>query len=994
MKKIPLGIRKQYVFFTNLTRCVRLFLLLLPAMALSQHLSVSGKVTDKEDMPIAGVHIMSFNTKKGVVSDFDGTYNIEVTSDDRLVYSAIGFKTQTIAINNRNQINVQMQEDITQLGTVMINAGYYSVKEREQTGNISRITSKEIETQPVANPLAALQGRMPGVYIQQQSGVAGGGFSVRIRGQNSISSGNDPLYVIDGVPFISESLATSSRSVISNASPLSNLNPSDIASIEVLKDADATAIYGSRGANGVVLISTKKGNIGKTKVDIQVQNGIGKVANRVDLLNTDQYLEMRQEAFGNDGVQPNAFNAPDLISWDSSRQVNWQDEFFGKTSYNNNVQLSISGGQDLTQFSIRGGYYNETSVYPGAFNYKKYTVNTTIQHQSENNRFKVSFSSMVSKEANKLPRTDLAPEAILLPPNTPELVNEDGSLLFYEGITNPYAFIYQTITADTKSFNGNLMLSYKVVPDLTAKVSLGYNTMAREDLQLTPANSINPASTSLPASEQGNATTDSWIIEPQLEYIKRFDKSTINVLLGTTFQQTQRETTLIEASGFNNDALLENLAGAPQISISQFDYSKYKYNALFGRINYAYDGKYFINLTGRRDGSSRFGPGNQFANFGALGVSWILSSEPFIQQALPFLSHGKLRGSYGYTGNDQIGDYQYLNTYSSTPFPFQGASGLYPTRLFNPNFAWEKNRKFEAALELGVFKDRFFVGASYYNNRSDNQLVGLPLPTSTGFSNINANLGALVENKGWEFELDLIPIQRNHFTWQTAFNISFPKNTLLDYPSLESSTQANYYEIGRSLFIQRKLHVLGVDTQTGLLEFEDVNSDNQVTIPVDYKAIYELTQQYYGGFQNNLNYKNWELDVFFQFVKQDGIRYTHFSPPGFMKNQPVYVMNRWQSNGNITNVQRFTQSGDASAVYSDAQNTSDYIYGDTSFIRLKNIALSYTIPTKNAPLKKARVYVQGQNLLTITNYKGLDPETSVVGLPPLQQFVLGLQVTF
>ena len=268
------------------------------------------------------------------------------------------------------------------------------------------------------------------------------------------------------------------------------------------------------------------------------------------------------------------------------------------------------------------------------------------------------------------------------------------------------------------------------------------------------------------------------------------------------------------------------------------------------------------------------------------------------------------------------------------------------------------------------------------------------MPTSTGFSSINANLGALVENKGWELELSVTPVKSLHVNWVSSFNISLPKNTLLDYPDIESSVFANRYEIGSSLFIQRKLHFLGVNTETGLLEFEDVNGDDAVTIPDDYKSVYELTQQYYGGFQNHVTYKNWELDIFFQFVKQEGIRYTHFSPPGFMKNQPLYVMNRWQSESDITNVQRFTQSGEARAVYQNAQNNSDYIYGDTSFIRLKNIALSYDIPIKESPFKKARVYLQGQNLLTITNYKGLDTETSVVGLPPLQRFVLGLQFTF
>ncbi|UNY98350.1 SusC/RagA family TonB-linked outer membrane protein [Zhouia spongiae] len=960
----------------------------------NQQHRVSGIVTDTDGIPIPGVHVLISGTQTGTFTNTKGSYTISAHPTDVLSFSFVGFDTVEETVGNRIEVNITLNASVTDLGAVTVNAGYYTVSEKERTGSISSVKAADIEKQPVNNVLGALQGRMPGVYIQQNSGVPGGGFTVRIRGQNSISSGNDPLYIIDGVPFISETLSTIGLDIVSGASPLSSMNPSDIKSIEVLKDADATAIYGSRGANGVVLITTKKGNVGKTKVDLNIQSGIGRVANWVDLLNTTEYLEMRREAFANDGVEPTEFNAPDLLVWNTNRNIDWQDKVFGSTAYTNNAQLSVSGGNRQTQFSVRGGYYKETTVFPGDHDYNRYSLNSNINHRSDNERFKVSLATMFSVEDNNLFKSDISSDAMLLPPNTPELIDQEGNLVFYEEFTNPFTYTKQQFNANTKNFNANTLLSYKILPELEVKTSIGYTSMWRDELQLFPQSSLNPVSSAVASTEAGKATMESWIVEPQLEYSKEFKNSKLKVLLGTTFQETTRDLMVTEASGFSSDALLENLSAASQVNIVRFDYSQYKYNAIFGRINYSIKDRYIINLTGRRDGSSRFGPGNQFANFGAAGVAWLFSDEPFIEKSLPFLSFGKLRASYGITGNDRIGDYEYLDTYSTTDYPYQGNVGLYPTRLFNPDFAWEKNKKLEAALQLGFLNDRILLGTTYYRNRSDNQLVGLPLPGSTGFTSIRANLPALVENSGWEFELNTINIQRNNLNWSTSVNLSIPDNKLLEYPDLESSVYANIYELNRSLSLQRKLHISGVNPQTGAYEFEDVNNDGAISSPDDYRSIYELTQEFFGGIQNSLAFKNWQVDIFFQFVKQTGFKYTHFFAPGFMYNQPAYVMNRWQNIGEQTNVQRFTQSyTDAGIAYYNAQRT-DYVYGDTSFVRLKNVSLSYNLPYQGKAFENVKIYMQGQNLFTITGYNGLDPETQGFSLPPLQRFTIGMQLTF
>ena len=953
---------------------------------------VSGIVTDTDGIPIPGVHVLIEGTQHGTYTNTKGIYQISAAPTDVLSFSYVGFQTFKQTVGDRSKLDVSLTESIMDLGAVTVNAGYYTVSEKERTGSISTVKAADIEKQPVSNVLGALQGRMPGVYLSQDTGVPGGGFTVRIRGQNSISSGNDPLYIIDGVPFVTESLAGLGTGIISQANPLNAINPSDIESIEVLKDADATAIYGSRGANGVVLITTKSAKKGKTVIDLNLQSGIGRVADRVSILNTPAYLEMRNEAFLNDGVTPNEFNAPDLVQWDQNRNINWQDKLLGETAYINKAELSVSGGNTNTSFSVRGGFYKETTVFPGDNAYKRWSLNTNLNHRSENDRFHVNVTTLYTKDQNNLLGEDLTAIALLLPPNAPDFIDEQGDLLFYNQVTNPYVYTRQHLEAGSNTFVSNGVVDYELFAGLKAKINLGYTQLSRDEQQLRPRSSLNPASGSLPSALFGKTTLESWIAEPQLEYEKQFGKSRLKLLAGGSFQQTTKEQTIIQASGFSSDLLMENPAAASELVIDRYNYSDYKYQAFFGRINYSYADRYFLNLTTRRDGSSRFGPGKRFATFGAVGAAWLFSNESFIQNGLPFLSFGKLRGSYGVTGNDQIGDYEYLDTYGATSYPYQNGIGLYPTRLFNEGFGWERNKKLELALDLGFIRDRIMLSTGLYRNRSDNQLVGVPLPGSTGFTSIRANLPALVENTGWEFELATTNVQNPDFSWKTHFNITYPKNTLVRYPDLETSVFSNIYEQGRSLFIKKKFHYTEVDPQTGVYQYQDVNGDGQVSAPQDLRGIYELTQKYFGGLQNSLTYKNWQLDFFFQFVKQTGRRYTHNFPPGFLYNQPAYVMERWQSPGDQTSVQRFTQTfSEAGSAYFTGQQQSDLIYGDTSFIRLKNVSLGYKIPVKDIG---ARLYVQGQNLWTLTEYKGLNPESPGMSLPPLQTFVMGLQLTF
>ncbi|MNQ74615.1 TonB dependent receptor [compost metagenome] len=437
------------------------------------------------------------------------------------------------------------------------------------------------------------------------------------------------------------------------------------------------------------------------------------------------------------------------------------------------------------------------------------------------------------------------------------------------------------------------------------------------------------------------------------------------------------------------------MASATSKYIFASDETVYKYQAFFGRINYNWNQKYILNLTGRRDGSSRFGPGKQFATFGAVGAAWLFSNESFLEDSA-VLSFGKLRASYGSSGNDQIGDYQYLDTYASSGQNYNGIIGLDPTRLYNPDFSWETNKKLEVALETGFFGDRIFLTAAWYRNRSSNQLVGIPLPGTTGFSSINANLDATVENSGLEFTLRTINFERANFKWSTNFNISASRNKLIAFPGLEGSTYSNKYVIGESTSIVKVYQFNGVNPQTGLYEVEDVNSDGMITSSGDKKTIADLTPEYFGGLENLFQYKNWQLDFLFQFVKQQNYDYSPNVPGGSPINQHVDMVNAWQQLGDETAFQMNTsgQNGDAVNAYYNYVD-SDASIVDASYIRLKNIALSYEVPLQMLKGVQCKLSLQGQNVLTFTPYKGGDPEFKYTGyLPPLKVFTAGVQLTF
>jgi TonB-linked SusC/RagA family outer membrane protein len=818
------------------------------------------------------------------------------------------------------------------------------------------------------------------------------------------AEGNTPLYIVDGIPFGSENLGDISISIgvlRSGLSPLNILNPNDIESIEVLKDADATAIYGSRGANGVVLITTKKGKQGKTNFKVNSYTGVGQVTRKLELMNTEQYLAMREQAYANDGFSELPAYAYDVNgTWDRNRYTDWQKELIGGTANIQSIHTSVSGGSESTRFLIGGTHYKETTVFPGDFVYKKAAVNFNINHNSQDKKFEVSLSGNYMSDQNNLMGTDLTYQAYTLAPNAPKLYTEDNKLNWENSTwVNPIAQLEEKYLAKNNTIISNGLLLFRPTDDWEFKTAMGFTDSFLDESKASPHTMFNPAyglGSEVSTLYLNTARMQSWNFEPQISYRKELFGGILNALVGATFQSRSRKQSGFMAWGYSSNNLINNMAAASNIITTGANNSEYRYNALFSRVNYSYKDKYYLNLTGRRDGSSRFGPGKRFANFGAVGAAWLFSRETIFDENLSWLSFGKLRGSYGTTGSDLIGDYQYMNTYGLTGIGYSGIIGLEPMQLFNPNFSWETNKKVEGAIELGFLKDKLLLNIAHFRNRSSNQLVGIPLPGITGFSMVRANLNATVENTGWEFELNSQIVENKNVSWNSSLNLTVPNNKLIAFPDLEGSTYANQYIIGQALDIKRVYHFTGINPETGVYEFEDYDADGMITAENDREKIINTSPVFYGGWQNNFTYKNWGFDFLFQFVKKLGSNYNSIGVlPGVANNLPVDLLDTWQAPGDTSNVQPFTTGLNpelTNAFYKYL--SSDAAYSDASFIRLKNVSLTYTLPQLFESVE-CKLYMQGQNIFTLTKFKGADPENnSFSSLPPLRVISMGLHLNF
>jgi TonB-dependent starch-binding outer membrane protein SusC len=972
--------------------------------------SVKGKITNDKGEPLSGASVVVKGSNKGTTTAGDGTFTLkDVDPGKVLVISYTGFAAKEVKVGDDLNITIALQPSNNPLDEAQVIA-YGTTTQRLSVGNTTTVQGDEIEKQPVSNPLIALEGMVPGLYITQGGGLPGTGVNVLIQGQNSIQNGIDPLYVIDGVPYPSELLPNLGTSFLAiSGSPLSYISPSDIESISVLKDADATAIYGSRAANGAILITTKKGKNGQTKVDLHARTGWGKISKGFDMLNTQQYLAMRREGIANSGLTVGPYDYDINGTWDTTKYTNWQKVLIGGTSQYTDANGSISGGNTNTQYLIGANYHRETTVFPGDYSDIKAGMHFNLTSLSSNQKFRVLFSGSYLVDNNHLPDFDLT-SMTSIAPDAPAMYNATGGINWAPDslgnstfLSNPLGYLVRMYSNKTNNLVASSTLTYTLLPGLDLKSNFGYTNLQSNEVSTLPLVSFppeyQPYYQRTASYSDNNITT--WIIEPQVNYHQELDIGRLNVLIGSTIQQTNSNGDQFTGTGYNSDASLEDIHSAATIFSTGSVSSVYKYAALFGRINYSWKDKFLFNISDRRDGSSRFGSANQYHDFWSAGAGWVFSRETFIARSLPAISFGKLRLNYGTTGNDQIGDYNYLSLYNvtTTPVPYQGATGLSPASLPNPYLEWELTKKLDAGLDLGVLKDRITLNASYFLNKSSNQLLPYTLPIISGFNSVLTNFPATVQNKGWELVFRSINIKTRNFQWSTAINLTIPQNKLIAFPNLSSSSYANTLVVGQSLAVVKAFHYLGVNATTGLYQFADSHG-NPTSAPdplTDNTVIINPNPKYYGGFQNSVAYKGLRLDFLFQFVKKIGqnLAYGIAVPGIFNQNQPKTVLGRWQQPGDMASIQKFNSDFSELGPFLDMAQ-SDANYTDASFIRLKNVELSWQLPNsfgKKTGLQQPSVFVSAQNLFLITKYKEADPEIMSMNVMPLLKIItLGLHV--
>nr|WP_121270282.1 SusC/RagA family TonB-linked outer membrane protein [Pedobacter schmidteae] len=987
---------------------------------------VRGVVSDAKGEPLPGATVAVKDGKARTITNARGEFILKNVADDAIIQvSFMGYVTKEVPVGNR-LLGIRLELSNSKLDEIQVMA-YGKTSRRFSTGNITTVTAEEIAKQPVMNPLLALVGKVPGMTVTPNTGYASGTIKVEIRGRSTLSSNypSDPLYIIDGVPLTyldisgNSSYEAGSPGIIQNGSytagwgqsPLFNINPANISSIEVLKDADATAIYGSRGANGVILITTKKGKPGTGGISANVSQGVNVVTRYWDLLNTKDYVKMRKEAFKNDGITPTLLNAPDLIAWDTTRYTNWQKELWGNTGKITRVNLSIAGGNENTQFSISPGFGKTTDIMTNSGSDRSANLAFSITNSAFNKKLKTSFQGAYTfTDVN----TNSTPSVATLAPNAPPIFDNIGQLNFKEwneaGLPDSYPFgsLNALTYSKTSLMFGSLNIGYELFNGLQLSSLFGYNMSHNTAGGTSPISSQNPVNNPTGGMMVGTNDNQNWNIEPQLNYERAIAKGNLSVFLGATFSGSVASGQNTMGFGYEDDNLLGSIALAPFKMIND-TYGQYKYAAVSGRISYKWDNKYFVNLSGRRDGSSRFGPGKRYGNFGALGVAWIASEESWVKNVLPsFMGFVKFRGSYGLTGSDGVGDYQYISQWSSQPggtplYPYGGITPLVSLHAVNPDYRWQVNKKLELAAEMGLFRDRITLNMMYYRNRCGNQLTSYPTPLYTGFGGVTANWPATVENSGWEFVLSSTLIAKPDFNWDLSLNGGSNKNILQNYPDLELSPYATQYVIGKSVNDKYLLHYIGIDPMTGQYAFEDRNGDGVINSnPTgkpgqgydDRYIVINSDPKFSGSMENRFRYKNITLSFSLYYKNQMGVSAFHAGmPAGNVGNIPVEIFeNRWQQPGQQAKYAALTTT---SGGMNGLVTGSDLYYTDASYLRLQNVSFYYIVPDKVLKNKQLSFSLNAQNLWVFTKYKGIDPDTqNFMSMPSPKIITAGLNLSF
>ena len=1012
--------------------------------------TIRGYVRDSTGAPLQGASVTIKGTTDGSKTDMKGQFGlIRAKAGTVVVISYTGYNNKEILITStlRSPFTVYLQRSQSALDATIVQA-YGTTSRRYNVGSIATVDAATIETQPVTNVLLALAGQVPGLAVTATSGMPGARVLMQVRGQNTMTTNtailgtptgfkpyDQPLFIIDGVPFSPQNANISQLDNLAiqqsfnggisqggGISPFDNINPNDIESISVLKDADATSIYGTQGSNGVILITTKKGKPGKTVFNLMATTGYNTASRNVKLMNTPQYLQLRTAAFAADSIAPsnNPYNyntyAPDLLVFDPNKYTNWEKAIYGKTSNNTDIHGTLSGGTYNNTFLIATGFTRSTFNFPGNFADQRLTLHTAFHHVSQDNRLSIDFGTDYGYDQNNSPGGG-AGQKILLPPNTPDLLDPQGNLNWsYNGVSLDnyqfYAFLKETDLLQNYNLNTTTRIAYKILTGLTISANLGYSRNTSSEHSIVPGTAQDPLYINRQA-EFANNNFETINAEPQIDYATTIGKGVLTALAGATYKKNTNFNNTEQAYGYANDNFLGSVNGAA--NVSDYDQtSLYKYDAAFARVKYVYDREYILSLTGRRDGSSNFGPGRQFGDFGSVGAGWIFTEEHFFKKAIPFMSYGKLSGSYGTSGSDGIAPYLYQAFYAPIGFvpAFQGSQPDAPQNLYNPNYSWALKKSLNLAIDLGMFHDRVLMNATWYRDREGDQLGGYPLPGQTGFSQVLENLPSNVQNAGWEFSANANQIKTKHFSWSTNFNITFNRNKLLSFPDLAASSYAYQYALGKPVSEVIGYRYKDLNPQTGLFEY--LTSKGQTTNNPNYELvsqggdampIADREVKFMGGFGNTLSYGHLSLYFFFQFSSQEAPNYmstvySSYIPGIAIDNEPTQVLNYWKNPGDHATFQRLTTNyGTTTAQAAENFGGSSGAYSNDTYARLKTVALSWSFPDaylKKAHIQGARIYINAQNLLTFTNYKVADPEefADYTTLPVQRTIVCGLNFNF
>lgn len=968
----------------------------LPVQLLAQALRVSGRVTsDQDGQPIPGVNVVVRGTTTGISTDANGNYSLSVPGPNTvLLFTSIGLNSQEVNIGNRTVVNVVMKETINELAQVVV-TGYNTTQRKDITGSVTSVSPDKFKNIPVTSFDQALQGQAAGVQVTQSSGTPGGGLTVRVRGSTSISASNRPLFIVDGVPV--EDGALSGRDFGGQQdNALALFNPNDIESIEVLKDASAKAIYGSRAANGVVLITTKRGRSGqKTTFTADVQRGLTDIIRRPDLLNASELLDLQREAATNAGQDPDQLGLIKGVT--DGVNTDWIDAILRKGVYQQ-YQLSAQGGNDRTQFYFSGSFRDEQGVQLNN-GFTRYTGQFKFDQKATS---KLSFGANLtaSYAKNKRVKGDNFLDGVYsgaiksLPYYAP--YNEQGKLYGpqdenYAGFPNfnPVGqALLPRFIAYTAKFLGGVYAEYEIIPNLRfrTKASVDYNNVTEDQFE--------PSSTAIGGFLQSvggqgygvyiNTTIATLISTSTLAYNFRLaEKHRFSTLAGFEVLQRNQLDGNVQGRVFPSDDFTYITSAGIVDQGSSFRLNSGLIST-FGEVRYDYDEKYLATLTGRYDGSSRFGQDRRFGFFPSASVAWRLSSEPFMQR-FRFLSDLKLRASYGFTGNERIGDFQFLGTWAAVTY--SGSTGVGPAALANPQLQWERTREANIGLDASFFSGRLSITLDAYDNLTDRLLFAQPIPQTTGFGAVQGNIGK-VSNRGAELTLSTVNVDRNGLRWSTDLNLSHNQNKVVELISdqpifrgytAEGVSQTNVVLPGHPLGTFWGLKFLGVDPATGDAIYDDKNGDGRIS-PDDGQVIGNAQPKLIGGLTNRVSWKGIDLSVLLQGSYGNSI--LNFSNTTLLNagadiqnNQTRKALDRWRKEGDIASVPRYVLGNSYNNYHS-----SRFIE-DGSFLRIKNVALGYNLPRQwinRYGMANVRVYASATNIFTLTRYTGPDPEVSTL----------------